>query len=231
MLRIEIRRQENGDVFLVQEKYVRNVISRFNREGCKPVSTPLELETRLDSSQQPTTNVDKKQMCSIPYRLAIGSLMYLSTCTRPDISAALSELSKFSQNPGAAHWEGVKRVLRYISGTAGEKLLYKRGAQIAVWGYSDSGHAGDRETSRGRSGYIFLSAGAAISWRSAMMKVVTHSSCESEYVGVSESGNDSIYLIQLQGELGVGNSSVLLYGDNESSLKLSENPVFHQRSK
>ena len=63
------------------------------------------------------------------------------------------------------------------------------------------------------------------------MKVVTHSSCESEYVGLSESGNEAVYLTQLQGELGVGNSSVFLYGDNESSLKLAENPVFHQRSK
>ena len=61
------------------------------------------------------------------------------------------------------------------------------------------------------------------------MKLVTHSSCESEYVGLSEGGNKAIYLTQLQGELGIGNLSVLLYGDNESSLKLAENPVFHQR--
>ena len=102
-------------------------------------------------------------MINIPFRSAIGALMYLSTCTRPDIFAAVSELSKFSQNPGVAHWEGVKRVLRYVSGTVGEGLLYKRGAQVEVWGYSDSGHAGDRETSRGHSSYIFLSVGAAIS--------------------------------------------------------------------
>ena len=139
LLGIEIRRQENGDVLLVQEKYARDIISRFNMEGSKPVSTPLELGTHLDSSQQPTTNVDREEMCSIPYRSAIGSLMYLSTCTRPDISAAISELSKFSQNPGAAHWEGVKRVLRYVNGTVGEGLLYKRGAQVAVWGYSTQG--------------------------------------------------------------------------------------------
>ena len=64
-----------------------------------------------------------------------------------------------------------------------------------------------------------------------MMKVVTHSGCESEYVGPSESGNEAIYFNQLQGELNVGGPSVLLYGDNESSLKLAETPVFHQRSK
>ena len=68
----------------------------------------------------------------------VHSLMYLATCTRPDLAAAVSELSKFSQNPGIAHWEGVKRVLRYVSGTVGDGLLYKRGAQVEVWGYSDA---------------------------------------------------------------------------------------------
>ena len=63
------------------------------------------------------------------------------------------------------------------------------------------------------------------------MKVVTHSSCESEYVGLSEAGNEAIYLQQLQGEMRIGTEKVLLLGDNESSLKLAMNPVFHQRSK
>ena len=231
LLGIEIRRQVNGDVFLVQERYARDVVKRFNMEGCKPVSTPLELGIQLDSSQQPVDDEEKRAMENIPYRSAIGSLMYLATCTRPDLAAAVSELSKFNQNPGVTHWEGVKRVLRYLSGTVGEGLMYKRGAQVEVWGYSDSGHAGERETSRGRSGYVFLSAGAAVSWRSSMMKLVTHSSCESEYVGLSEAGNEAVYLNQLQGEMKIGKMSVLLLGDNESSLKLAMNPVFHQRSK
>ena len=77
LLGIEIRRQKNGDVFLVQEKYARDVLSRFNMEGCKPVSTPLELGHHLDSSQQPVADDDKEKMANIPYRSAIGSLMYL----------------------------------------------------------------------------------------------------------------------------------------------------------
>ena len=63
------------------------------------------------------------------------------------------------------------------------------------------------------------------------MKLVTHSSCESEYVGLSEASNEAVYLQQLQGEMRIGKQSVLLLGDNESSLKLAMNPVFHQRSK
>ena len=64
-----------------------------------------------------------------------------------------------------------------------------------------------------------------------MMKVVTHSSCESEYVGLSEVGNEAIYLQQLQGEMKIGTERVMLLGDNESSLELAMNPFLHQRSK
>ena len=231
LLGIEIRRLGGGDVLLIQERYARDVLARFSMLGCKPASTPLELGSRLEVTQQPTTEEEKAAMINIPYRSAIGSLMYLSTCTRPDISAAVSELSKFNQNPGLVHWEGVKRVMRYLSGTVSEGLLYRRGAEVEVWGYSDAGHGGEKETSRGRHGYVFLSGGAAVSWRSAMMKVVTHSSCESEYVGLSEAGNEAVYLQQLQEEMKIGQECVLLLGDNESSIKLAENPVFHQKSK
>ena len=63
------------------------------------------------------------------------------------------------------------------------------------------------------------------------MKVVTHSRCEFEYVGLSEAGNEPVYLQQLQGEMRIGIEKVLRLGDNESSLKLAMNPAFHQRSK
>ena len=107
LLGMDIRRQENGDVLLVQEHYARDVVSRFNMEGCKSVSTPFDLGCQLDSSQQLVSNDDRGEMVDIPYRSAIGSVMYLATCARPDIAAAVSKLSKFSQNLEVAHWEGV----------------------------------------------------------------------------------------------------------------------------
>ena len=103
LLGIEIRRQANGDILLVQEKYARDVVKRFNMEGSKPVSIPMELRTHLDISQQPVTDEERSEMVNVPYKSAIGTLMYLATCTRPDLSASVSELSKFSRNPGMAH--------------------------------------------------------------------------------------------------------------------------------
>lgn len=66
----------------------------------------------------------------MPYGSALGSLMYLATCTR---AAAISELVKFNKKPGVAYWEGLKRAMHNLSGTVGEGLLYKRGAQVEVW--------------------------------------------------------------------------------------------------
>ena len=100
LLGIEIRWQSDGNVLLVQERYARDVLDRFSMVGCKSVSTPLEPGSRLSVLQRPATDGERAEILNIPYRSAIGSLMYLSTCTRPDISAAVSELSKFSQNPG-----------------------------------------------------------------------------------------------------------------------------------
>lgn len=90
--------------------------------------------------------------------------MYLKTNTRPHLVVTVTKLSKFNQNPVVAHWKGLKQVLRNINGTMSEGMLYKRGAHVEVCGYSNVGHAGDKETFRGQSGYVFFSTGAAISW-------------------------------------------------------------------
>ena len=93
LLGIEIRKHSNGNVLLVQERYATDVLIRFNMHNSKPISTPLELGTHLSVNQQPTTDATKKEMSRVPYRSAIGSLMYLATWTRPDLAAAVSELS------------------------------------------------------------------------------------------------------------------------------------------
>lgn len=66
LLGIEIRRQVNGDVFLIQKRYARDVVKRFNMEGCKYLSTPLELRSQLDTSQQPVNDEEKSEMIDIP---------------------------------------------------------------------------------------------------------------------------------------------------------------------
>ena len=83
-------------------------------------------------------------------------------------------------------------MLRYVKGTVGEGLGYNLGEDVAVWGYSDASYGSDAESMRGRSGYVFLSGGAAISWGSKLQDVVSLSSTEVEYMAVSHAMQEGL---------------------------------------
>lgn len=170
LLGIELRKRQlgmaDGDIFMVQEKYVMEILRLFEMVGCKAASTPLEPGVKLSVVDSPEDDEGRAQMELYPYRQVIGKLMYLAVCTRPDISQAVSELSRFNANPGVKHWESAVRVMRYLSGTAGMGLLYKKGASKDLWGYVDASHTSCPDTGKGRAAYVFMSAGAPVSWAS-----------------------------------------------------------------
>ena len=170
-------------------------------------------------------------MEGVPYRNLMGSLMYLAVWTRPDLAMAVSILSRFSQNPGVKHWEAAKRVVRYLKGTIDHGILYKVGEDVPVWGYSDASYGSDPDTKRGRSGYIFMSGGGAVSWGSKLQEVVALSSTESEYMAMAYAVQEASYLQTFQKEMGVDQEGVVLLCDNQSAIKLAKNPIFHKRSK
>ena len=233
LLGIELRRQGAGDLLLVQQKYALEVVQRFGLVDCKTVSTPFEPGSLLGLEGCPTSSEERDAMEGIPYRSLVGSLMYLAVCTRPDLAMGVSTLSRFCQDPGMVHWEAAKRLLRYVKGSSGDGLLYICGEDVALWGYSDASYGNDQETKRGRSGFVMMSGGAAISWGSKLQEVVALSSTEAEYMALTHAAQEALYLSQLQAEMGVDGDvhGVLLLCDNQSSIKIAQNPVFHKRSK
>ena len=205
---MEIRRLPGGDIKLLQEKYLGEVLQRFPVENPRSASTPLPPGCELSNFDSLENAADKEKMAVIPYKSAIGSLMYLAVCTRPDIAAAVSSLSRFNANLGMAHWEGVQHVLRYLKGTSGEGICYKRGESTSLWGYCDASHLTYLDTSRSRGGYVFLSAGGAINWHSKLIPNSSLSSCESEYMQFSSATTEASFLRQLQMQM-VGESAVV----------------------
>ena len=105
---------QDGDILLVQDKYVMEILKLFDILECKSASTPLEPSTKLTVKDSPLDDLGKSRMEQYPYRQVVGKLMYLAVCTRPDICQAVSELSRFNNNPGKKHWESAMRVLRYL---------------------------------------------------------------------------------------------------------------------
>ena len=125
--------------------------------------TPLSLHFKLSARQSPSTVEEKEAMRHIPYASAVGSLMYAMVCTRPDIAHAVGLVSRFLSNPGKEHWNAVKWILRYLQGTADLKLCFGSDKPILV-GYSDAHMAGDIDSRRSTSGYLFTFARGAVAW-------------------------------------------------------------------
>ncbi|GAV67226.1 zf-CCHC domain-containing protein/rve domain-containing protein/RVT_2 domain-containing protein/gag_pre-integrs domain-containing protein/UBN2_2 domain-containing protein, partial [Cephalotus follicularis] len=113
-----IRDRSKRFLGLSQETYIKKIIERFRMHNSKPVDTPMEKGSTLSLDQCPKNNEEKIRMSKVPYAAAVGSLMYAMMCTRPDICYAVGMVSRYQSNPGEAHWIAVKRILRYLRGTA-----------------------------------------------------------------------------------------------------------------
>lgn len=133
-----------------------------------------------------------------PYCELRGSLMYLSTCTHPDITFALSNLSRFLSNPGIRHWNQALRVLQYLRNHPDLSLNYTPSdtpIPNALVGYTDSDWAGDVDQRRLTSGFVFTMAGGAISWRSRLQTILGTSSTEAEYVATAPACQEAVWLL------------------------------------
>ena len=229
---------KEGDILLVQEKYVMESLKQFDMLDCKPASTPLKPNVKFTLKDSPVDDNAKARMNQFPYRQVVGKLMYLAVCTRPDICQAVNELSRFNNNPGKTHWEGAQRVLRYLKGTAGVGLLYRHGESSDIWGYVDASHTSCRDSNKGRAAYIFMSGGGPVSWASKRVGNGSLSSCETEYMGLTLAAQEASYLGELQSEMyrDIGSDDktikcIDLLTDSQSAKSLAENPVYHGRSK
>jgi hypothetical protein len=131
-------------------------------------------------------------MKSVPYALAVGSLIYAQVCTRLDLAFVIGMLVRYQKNPGVSHWNGIKKALRYIQGTNNLMLTYERSDSLEIVGYSD--FAGCLDTDRSTSGYVFKLTGGAISWSSSKQTVMTSSTIYTEFVACYDAMGQAIWL-------------------------------------
>ena len=109
LLNLKIDRDKiSGTINISQEAYIDSILARFNLQDAKSYSSPLDPNVKLSKDQCPITDEEKKTMEKVPYRQAIGSLMWAAVATQPDIAFAVSLLSQFLENPGKVHWNAVK---------------------------------------------------------------------------------------------------------------------------
>ena len=235
ILGMEISRDRRlGRLYLTQKEYLSKVLKRFGmNEKTKPVSTPLAPHFKFSASLSPKNDAEREYMAKVPYANAVGSLMYAMVCTRPDISQAVGVVSRYMHDPGKEHWQAVKWILRYILNTVDVGLVFERDEKIGqgVVGYCDSDYAGDQDTRRSTTGYVFTLAKAPVSWRSTLQSTVALSTTEAEYMAVTEAVKEAIWLHGLLDELGIGQKSIKVHCDSQSAIHLAKNQVYHARTK
>ena len=137
-----IRDKTNDTLKLSQLEYVKKVLNRFNMNEAKPMSMPLGSYFKLSKEQSPKTKEERDHMNKVPYASAIGSLMYVMVCTRPNIAHVVRVVSRFMSRPGKQHWETVKWILRYLRGSSDTCLCFT-GVSLKLQGYVDADFTGD----------------------------------------------------------------------------------------
>ena len=196
--------------------------------GCNPSATPMEPRLKLlkESTAPP---VD-----ATAYRSIVGGLRYLLH-TRPDLSFSVGYVSRFMEAPTEEHQAAVKRILRYVAGTAALGIHYKRGDKKKLpllHGYSDSDLAGDVNDRKSTGGVIYFIGDGPVSWQSCKQKVVALSSCEAEYIAAATATCQGVWLARLLADLlNVEARAPTLRVDNKSAISLIKNPVHHDRTK
>ena len=181
-LKVE-RNREKRTIKLFQPAYIDKVLNRFHLDKANTVNTPMKETTLLQPRAEgdgEATAAEKER-----YQGMTGSIMFSMVETRPDISFATSVASRFAKNLGHQHTEAVKTILRYLKSSRDRGITYGGQDKLLVEGYSDSDWAGDKDSRKSTSGFIFMLNGEPVSWCSKKQPTVALSSTEAEYIALT----------------------------------------------
>ena len=151
----------------------------------------------------------------------MGSLLYLSSRTRPDIAFAVLLVS-VQIRPKSA----VKCIFRYLRGTTQYGLLYAKGESSDMIGYSDADWAGDCNDYKSTTGYMFQ---IGVTWKSKKQSCVALSTAEAEYMALASTAQEAVWMRELTSNQ--PSEPTLIFKDNQSAICMAKNPQFHRRSK
>ena len=213
-------------ILVHQSAYIQKILEKFNMDKAYPSKTPMVVRS-LDRDKDPfRPKGDDEEVLGpeFPYLSAIGALMYLANCTRPDISFAVNLLARFSASPTKRHWVGVKNIFRYLQGTKDLGLFYRKNQDKTMVGYCDAGYLSDPHNARSQTGFVFLSGGTAFSWKSTKQTLVATSTNHSEIIALFEASCECAWLRRMinfiESSSGIGSleSPTIIYEDNAACI-------------
>jgi hypothetical protein len=222
-------------IYLDIEQYVKKALERFNMAKCTAVSTPAAANQDLYETQSAAlTGAEIKE-----YMALVGTLLFAAMVVRLDITHAVHDLTKYMQAPQYHHYVAAKRVLRYLKGTAELGLVYGKpqpaelyGYDVNVTGYADASYADNKEDRKSTTGWFTMLGGDVINWSSKKQATTALSSCEAELNAETSCVQEMLWTRHILEELGLTvRPQSVVYGDNEGTIKLSNDGHISERTK
>jgi hypothetical protein len=222
-LGFQVKQLKDG-TFISQTKYTQDLLKRFGMKDAKPAETPMGTDGHVDLNKG-GKSVDQKAYLSM-----IGSLLYLCA-SRPDIMLSICMCARYQSDPRECHLVAVKRILRYLVATPCFGIWYPKGPTFDLIGYSDSDYAGCKVDRKSTSGTCQMLGRSLVSWSYKKQTSVALSTTEAEYVAAGQCCVQLLWMRQTLRDFGYNLSKVPLLCDNGSAIRMSDNPVEHNRTK
>jgi hypothetical protein len=222
-LGFQVKQLKDG-TFISQTKYTQDLLKRFGMKDAKPAKTPMGTDGHVDLNKG-GKSIDQKA-----YRSMIGSLLYLCA-SRPDIMLSVCMCARYQSDPKECHLVVVKRILRYLVAMSCFGILYPKGSTFDLIGYADSDYVGCKVDRKSTSGTCQFLGRSLVSWSSKKQTSVALSTVEAKYVAAGQCCAQLLWMRQTLRDIGYNLSKVPLICDNESAIRLADNPVEHSRTK
>jgi hypothetical protein len=222
-LGFQVKQIQEG-TFISQTKYIQDILTKFGMKDVKPIKTPMGTNGHLDLDTG-GKSIDQKE-----YRSMIGSLLYLCA-SRPNIMLSVCMCARFQADPKEVHLRVMKRILRYLVYTPKFGLWYLKGSTFDLIGYSDADWAGCKIDRKSTSGTCQFLGRSLMSWASKKQNSVALSTAEAEYIAADHCCAQLLWMRQTLRDYGYKLTKVPLLCDNESAIRMADNPVEHSRTK
>jgi hypothetical protein len=225
ILGIKIIKTSEG-LTLSQSHYVEKILQRFCKGDFQQVKTPMDSSVTLEKNLGAGIQ-------QIEYARVIGSLLYLTSCTRPDIASAVNKLSSFTSNPSTEHWNALIRVLRYLRYSVNWALHYTRYPAV-LEGYCDANWISNQKDTLATSGYVFMMGGAAVSWKSSKQTCIARSTMEAEFIALDLAAGEAEWLRNFLEDIPGWPKpvpAITIHCDSQSAIGRAENVLYNGKSK
>jgi len=230
-----IRDRSHNQLTIRQHLAIENVLREHRFADCKPESAPAVKNLQLSIRDCPADgSKEQEEMKQYPYRSIVGSLLFVSVMTRPDITYIVNSLARFSTNPGKPHWNALRHLLRYLRGTS--KLGLVLGGQVPkgkplLEAYADASWADNVDDRHSTSGYCFTLFGSLIAWFSRNQYLLARSSFEAELISLYGATAEFSWIRNLLKDFNIVITTTPFYVDNKTTIDQVKEHVVTKRTR